>query len=78
MSLVPTKVLVTLLAEVFIIGFTAVALIRIIVHLLHVRQVLGTVVVGALVIVNQTNPVGSAIDAVNSSLKPVRDFCESI
>jgi hypothetical protein len=69
---------VTLFAGVLIVGFTAVALIRIIIHLAHVRQVLGTVVVGALVIANQTRPVGPAIAAVNTSLKPVRDFCESV
>lgn len=69
---------VTLLIGALIIGMTAVALIRIIVHLIHVRQTLGTVVVGALVIANQTVPVGPAIESVNRSLQPVRDFCESI
>jgi hypothetical protein len=69
---------VTLLIGALIVGFTAVALVRIIVHLVHVRQVLGTVVVGALVIANQTRPVGPAIVQVNQSLKPVRDFCESV
>jgi hypothetical protein len=69
---------VTLAIGALIVGMTAVALVRIIAHLIHVRQVLGTVVVGALVIVNQTRPVGSAIEKVNTSLKPVRDFCESV
>jgi hypothetical protein len=69
---------VTLFIGALIVGFTAIALIRIIVHLVHVRSVLGTVVVGALVIANQTRPVGPAIQAVNASLKPVRDFCESV
>jgi hypothetical protein len=69
---------VTLLIGALIVGFTAVALVRIIIHLVHVRQVLGTVVVGALVIANQTRPVGPAIVQVNQSLKPVRDFCESV
>jgi hypothetical protein len=69
---------VTLLIGALIVGMTAVALIRIIIHLVWVRKTLGTVVVGALVIANQTKPVGSAIETVNHSLKPVRDFCESV
>ncbi len=69
---------VTLLIGALIIGFTAVALVRIIIHLVWVKKTLGTVVVGVLVIVNQTRPVGPAIEAVNASLKPVRDFCESV
>jgi hypothetical protein len=69
---------VTLAIGALIVGFTAVALIRIIVHLVHVRKVLGTVVVGAQVIATQTRPVGSAISAVNASLRPVRDFAESV
>ncbi|HEX3539896.1 MAG TPA: hypothetical protein VHT75_05570 [Acidimicrobiales bacterium] len=61
-----------------IVGFTAIALIRIIVHLVHVRMVLGTVVVGVLTIDRQTEPVGPAIAAVNASLRPVRNFAESV
>jgi len=69
---------VTLLIGALIVGFTAVALVRIIIHLTHVRQVLGTVIVGVRVIAMQTTPVGAALDSVNTSLKPVRDFAESV
>jgi hypothetical protein len=69
---------VTLLIGALIVGFTAVALIRIIIHLVHVRSVLGTVAVGANVIASQTTTVGPAIATVNASLKPVRDFAESV
>jgi hypothetical protein len=69
---------VTLAIGALIVGFTAIALIRIIIHLVHVRQVLGTVVVGVLTIDRQTDPVGRAIADVNTSLKPVRDFAESV
>lgn len=74
----PAKAWATLFIATLIIGVTAVALIRIIVHLVVIRKTLGTVVVGALVIANQTKPVGPAIESVNASLKPVRDFCESV
>jgi hypothetical protein len=69
---------VTLLIGALIVGMTAVALVRIIVHLTHVRQVLGTVVVGVRAISRQTVPVGAALDSVNKSLQPVRDFAESV
>jgi hypothetical protein len=69
---------VTLLAGLLIVGFTAVALVRIIVHLTHVRKTLGTVTVGVRVISMQTAPVGAALDSVNKNLQPVRDFCESV
>jgi hypothetical protein len=69
---------VTLFIGLLIVGFTAVALVRIIVHLTHVRQTLGTVIVGVRVIAMQTTPVGPALDSVNRSLKPVRDFAESV
>src|ERR1700738_3066196 len=69
---------VTLAIGALIVGMTAVALIRIIAHLIHVRQTLRAVVVGVLAIVRQTQPVGPAIEQVNASLKPVRDFAESI
>ena len=51
---------------------------KIISSLIHVRATLGTIVVGVLVIDNQTDPVGAALDSVNTSLKPVRDFCETV
>jgi hypothetical protein len=69
---------VTLFIGVLIVGATAASLVKIISSLIHVRATLGTIVVGVLVIDNQTDPVGSALDSVNASLKPVRDFCESI
>jgi hypothetical protein len=69
---------VTLFIGVLIVGATAASLVKIIGSLIHVRATLGTIVVGVLVIDNQTDPVGPALDSVNASLKPVRDFCESI
>jgi len=68
----------TLFAGLLIVGMTAVFLVRVIVHLTHVRRVLGTVTVGVRVISMQTATVGSVLASVNKNLQPVRDFCESV
>lgn len=74
----PAVALATLVIAALIIAVTAVALLRVIVHLKTVRETLGTVVVGAQVIAYQTRTVGEALASVNADLKPVRDFCESV
>lgn len=74
----PLVAWVTLLIATLIIGVTAVALLRVIMHLYRVRQTLGTVVVGVQVVAHQTRTVPAAVPAVNGLLKPVRDFCESV
>lgn len=68
----------TLVIAALIIGITAVGLIRVILHLKRIRETLGTIVVGAEVIAHQTRTVPAALTSVNASLKPVRDFCESV
>jgi hypothetical protein len=74
----PAVAWVTLVIAALIIAVTAVALLRVIMHLKTVRETLGTVVVGAQVIAYQTRTVGEALTSVNADLKPVRDFCESV
>ncbi|MDP9220844.1 MAG: hypothetical protein M3P23_09925 [Actinomycetota bacterium] len=68
----------TVLISALIIGVTAVALLRVVIHLAVVRQTLGTTVVGVLVVAHQTRTVPGALTSVNANLKPVRDFCESV
>jgi hypothetical protein len=43
-----------------------------------VRQTLGTVVVGVMVVAEQTRTVPDVLPSVNANLSPVRDFCESV
>lgn len=74
----PLVAWVTLLIATLIIGVTAVALLRVIIHLAVIRKTLGTVVVGVQVVAHQTRTVPAAVPAVNGLLKPVRDFCESV
>lgn len=74
----PAAAVVTLILAALIIAAAVLGLVRVILHLVAVRQTLGTVVVGVEVVAAQTRTVPEALTAVNASLKPVRDFCESV
>jgi hypothetical protein len=74
----PAAAVVTLILAALIIAAAALGLIRVIGHLRAVRQTLGTVVVGVLVVAHQTRTVPEVLPSVNASLGPVADFCESI
>jgi uncharacterized protein YoxC len=74
----PLVAWVTLAIAALIIGITAVALLRVIFHLKRVRHTLSNVIVGANVIAHQTRTVPTVLPSVNATLKPVRDFCESV
>jgi hypothetical protein len=74
----PAAAWVTLVIATLIIAATALGLSRVILHLKVVRQTLGTVVVGVMVVAEQTRTVPEVLPSVNANLKPVRDFCESV
>jgi len=74
----PAAAWVTLAITALIIAAAALGLLRVIFHLTAVRQTLGTVIVGVWVIAHQTRTVPEVVPSVNASLKPVRDFCESV
>ncbi|MGH3980688.1 MAG: hypothetical protein ACRDRZ_17095 [Pseudonocardiaceae bacterium] len=74
----PLVAWVTLLAAALVLGITAVALIRVIIHLKHVSFTLGTVVVGVRAIAFQTKAVPPAIESVNKNLAPVRSAAETV
>jgi len=73
-----TDAVATLVLATLIIAAAALGLIRVIFHLVAVRKTLGNVVGGVQVIADKTSTVPTALPSVNASLKPVRDFCESI
>lgn len=74
----PAAAWVTLTITALIIAAAALGLLRVIFHLKAIRQTLGTVIVGVQVVAHQTRTVPQVVPSVNASLKPVRDFCESI
>lgn len=74
----PAVAWVTLVITALIVLAAAIGLLRVIGHLMAVRQTLGTVIVGVQVVAHQTRTVPKVLPSVNANLKPVRDFCDSI
>ena len=74
----PVVAWVTVVIAVLIIAAAALGLVRVILHLVAIRKTLGAVVGGVHVIAEKTRTVPEVLPSVNASLKPVRDFCESI
>jgi hypothetical protein len=74
----PAVAWVTIVIAVVIIAAAALGLLRVIFHLLAVNRTLDDVIGGVGVIAQSTSTVPEVLTSVNASLKPVRDFCESI
>jgi hypothetical protein len=74
----PQEAVFTLILATLIIAAAALGLIRVILHLRAVVKTLDALDGGVQVIVAKTSTVPSAVASVNASLKPVRDFAESI
>ena len=74
----PAVAVVTLVIAALIIAAAAIGLLRVIFHLRAVAGTLDGVIAGVGVVAERTAPVPDGLASVNASLKPVRDFCESI
>jgi len=74
----PAVAWVTLVAAALIIGLTAIALLRVILHLRHVAGTLDAVIGGVDSIADRTSTVPARLGSVNATLKPVRDWCEGV
>ncbi|HYZ55984.1 MAG TPA: hypothetical protein VE733_21140 [Streptosporangiaceae bacterium] len=74
----PAAAWFTIIVSALIVGITAIGLLRVIFHLRAIRATLGQVLGGTAVIAQQTSAVPDVVSSVNASLKPVRDFCESV
>ena len=70
--------IVTLVVAGLIVAAAALGLIRVIFHLVAVRRSLDALEGGVRVIAERTSTVPTVLPSVNASLKPVRDFTESI
>ncbi len=68
----------TLTASGLIIGITAVGLIRVIFHLRAIQANLAATTDAAQTIADLTSTVPDRLTSVNASLKPVRDFCDTV
>jgi len=74
----PLVAWVTVVLATLIIAAAALGLIRVIGHLRAVTRTLDGVIGGVGLVAERTATVPASVVAVNTSLKPVRDFCEGI
>lgn len=74
----PAAAIVTLVLAGLIIAAAALGLIRVIGHLVAILTTLRNLTGGVQVVAEKTSTVPTVLPSVNASLKPVRDFCESI
>ena len=74
----PAAAWMTIAVAGLIIVFTAVGLIRIVLHLWAIRGTLAAVTGGVQAVERLTSTVPARLTSVNANLKPVRDFCETV
>lgn len=68
----------TLTASALIVGISAVGLTRAIFHLRAIHANLTATTDAAAAIADLTSTVPGRLTSVNASLKPVRDFCDTV
>ena len=73
-----TDAWVTLVLGALIIAAAALGLVRVILHLVAVKKTLANVFAGVEVIAAKTSSVPIVVPSVNESLRPVREFCETV
>ena len=74
----PAAAWATLIIAALIIAITAVGLLRVIFHLRQVRKTLVATTGGVQAVASLTSTVPERLTSVKESLKPVRDFCETV
>ncbi len=74
----PGAAIFTLAVAALIIAITAVGLLRVIFHLRAINATLRQVTGGVRAVAELTSTVPDRLTSVNASLKPVRDFCETV
>ena len=74
----PAAAWATIVIAALIIAITAVGLLRVIFHLRAIRASLAGVTGGVQAVAELTSTVPARLTSVNASLKPVRDFCETV
>jgi hypothetical protein len=61
-----------------IIATAALGLVRVILHLVAVKRTLENLLAGVEVIAEKTSTVPTVLPSVNESLRPVREFCDTV
>ena len=73
-----TVALFTVIIAGVIIAAAALGLTRVILHLVAVNRTLGNLIAGVDVIAEKTSTVPTVVPSVNESLRPVREFSDTI
>ncbi|HEV2451394.1 MAG TPA: hypothetical protein VGS62_05665 [Streptosporangiaceae bacterium] len=74
----PAAAWMTVIVAALIIAITAVGLLRVVFHLRAIRATLASTTGGVQAVARLTSTVPSRLTSVNESLKPVKDFCETV
>ena len=74
----PAAAWATIIISALIIAITALGLLRVIFHLRAIHKTLVATTGGVQAVAQLTSTVPERLTAVNASLKPVRDFCETV
>ena len=74
----PAAAWATIVISALIIAITALGLLRVIFHLRAARNALVATTGGVQAVAQLTSTVPDRLTSVNASLKPVRDFCETV
>jgi hypothetical protein len=69
---------ITVVLAGLIIAAAALGLFRVILHLVAVKRTLGDLLAGVEVVAEKTSTVPTVLPSVNESLRPVREFCDTI
>jgi len=68
----------TVIIAGLIIATAALGLTRVILHLVAVKRTLGDLLGGVEVVAEKTSTVPTVLASVNESLRPVREFCDTV
>jgi len=74
----PAAAWATIIISALILAITALGLIRVIFHLYAIRKTLVATTGGVQAVAQLTSTVPERLTSVNASLKPVRDFAETV
>jgi hypothetical protein len=73
-----TNAWITVVIAGLIIATAALGLIRVILHLYAVQKTLSNVLGGVEAVAAKTRTVPTVVPSVNESLRPVREFCDTV
>ena len=74
----PAAAWVTVIIAVLIIAITAVGLLRVVLHLMHVNKTLAALLGGVRAVADKTTTVPTVVESVNAKLAPVRAWSEQV